>query len=90
MSLSEKLEEALNLEPKIAACKIGSLLTGSVLSTEDKETLSKILAVPEGTPKRLTNTAIAKVLRAEGFDISNSAVDRHRRLDCACNRKVAA
>ena len=89
MSLSEKLEEALNQEPK-AVCKIGSLLKGSVLSIEDKETLKTILSVPEGTPKRLTNTAIGKVLRDEGFDISNSAVDRHRRLDCPCTRKVSA
>ena len=89
MSLSEKLEEALNQEPTVV-CKIGSLLKGSVLSDEDKETLKTILSVPEGTPKRLTNTAIGKVLREEGFDISNSAVDRHRRLDCPCTRKVSA
>jgi hypothetical protein len=90
MSLSDKLEEALNQEPLAVVCKIGSLLKGSVLSDDDKSTLSKLLAVPEGTPKRLTNAAIARVLREEGFDISNSAVDRHRRLDCACNRKVSA
>jgi hypothetical protein len=90
MSLSDKLEEALNQEPTTTACKIGSLLKGSVLSDEDKTTLAKLLAVPEGTPKRLTNAAIARVLRDEGFDISNSAVDRHRRTDCACSRKVSA
>ncbi len=89
MSLSEKLLEATK-KASASTCKLGTLLQGDILSTKEKEQLSQILAVPENDPRRVPNTAVAKVLRDEGYDISNSSVDRHRRGDCSCNRKVSA
>lgn len=85
MSLSERLATANIVPPRF--CKIGIILTGTRLSNDDKKTLSEFLDTPEGTHGRLTNSAIASALRAEGFDVSNSSVDRHRAAACACARK---
>jgi hypothetical protein len=87
MSLSDKLQAAAG-EAAVKACKIGVLLASSQLSTAEKKTLSTLLDTPVDSPARVPNTALGKILREEGFDVSNSAVDRHRRLDCACHRAV--
>lgn len=84
MSLSERLATASVVRKRL--CKIGVILSGTQLTDEDKKVLSDYLDTPEGTPGRLANTAIAAALRAEGFDVSNSSIDRHRNLDCACSR----
>lgn len=86
MSLSERLATANIVPPRF--CKIGLILTGTQLNKEDKATLIEFLDTPEGSHGRLTNSAIASALRAEGFDISNSSIDRHRGLVCACARKL--
>jgi hypothetical protein len=89
MSLSERFAEASSAE-QTTLCKIGAILANESIPSEERKVLSTILDVPEGTPGRLTNAAIGRVLRAEKFDLSNSAVDRHRRNDCPCTRKVSA
>jgi hypothetical protein len=89
MSLAQRLAEASNATSK-SLCKIGIILADENLPTADRTVLKEILDLPEGTPNRLNNAAIAKVLREEGYDLSNSAVDRHRRTDCPCSRKVSA
>ena len=89
MSLSDKLLEATK-KASASACKLGLLLQGEKLSVKEKEQLSQILEVSEDDPRRVPNTAVAKVLRDEGYDISNSSVDRHRRGDCSCNRNASA
>jgi hypothetical protein len=86
MSLSDRLNESTKSQPRF--CKVGSILSGDQVSEKDKEVLRQFLDAAEGTPGRLTNAAIASALRAEGFDISNSSVDRHRGGQCSCNRKV--
>jgi hypothetical protein len=88
MSLSNRLQNA-SQTAKASVCKIGKLLLAEQLSQEDKVYLSTILDVPENDPNRVTNAALARVLREEGFDISDSSVDRHRRRDCGCYRKTA-
>jgi hypothetical protein len=82
MSLSDRLNESTKSQPRF--CKVGAILEGTQVSDADKAVLSQFLDTPEGTPGRLTNAAIAAALRAEGFDISNSSVDRHRGDQCAC------
>jgi hypothetical protein len=86
MSLSDRLTESTKSQPRF--CKVGSILEGTQVSKEDKVVLRDFLDTPEGSPGRLTNAAIAAALRAEGFDISNSSVDRHRGGQCSCHRKV--
>lgn len=86
MSLSDRLQN-VSATAKASVCKIGRLLQADQLSPEDKKYLSTILDTPENDPNRVTNAALARVLREEGFDISDSSVDRHRRSDCGCYRK---
>ena len=86
MSLSDRLNESNKSQPRF--CKIGLILEGSQLVEQDKEVLRQYLDTLEGVPGRLTNAAIASALRAEGFDVSNSSVDRHRGGQCSCNRVV--
>lgn len=87
MSLSDRLENA-SANSKSSVCKIGKLLNSEQLSKKDKDYLSAVLEVPDTDPNRVTNSSLARVLREEGFDISDSSVDRHRRKDCACYRKI--
>lgn len=87
MTLSNKLEEAI-FEASNRLCKLGELIHGSSLSDEDRKRLEIILSVPDSNPAKVPNTVLAKILREEGYDISNSAVDRHRRKNCPCSRLV--
>jgi len=88
MSLSERLQSA-SKESTSRLCKIGLLLVGNVLSEKDKATLVETVDTPEGVPGRVTNVSLSKILREEGYDISLSTVDRHRRKDCGCFNLVA-
>jgi hypothetical protein len=64
------------------------ILDSEKLTDEDKETFISLLNVPEGNPSRVNNVVLAQVLRDEGFDLSDSAVDRHRRKSCSCSRNL--
>ena len=88
MSLSERLQSA-SKESTAKLCKIGLLLAGDVLTEKDKKTLTETIDTPEGVPGRVTNVSLTKILREEGYDISLSTVDRHRRKDCGCFNLVA-
>jgi hypothetical protein len=88
MSLLEKLNDPTITGVK-TYCKVGQILEESSLSEKDKQTLIYYLDMTINNPNRLTNTAIARALRSEGFDISNSSVDRHRSKQCPCYRKVS-
>jgi hypothetical protein len=85
MSLSDKLSAA-NTTYVVRLCKIGNLLAGTTLPEQDKANLKAVLDVEETNPSRINNSTIGRILREEGHDISNSAVDRHRRGDCPCKR----
>jgi len=69
-------------------CKLMAVIDGSNLSNEDKKRIEIILSVPESNPAKVPNTTLGRILREEGYDVSNSAVDRHRRGDCSCKRLV--
>ena len=86
MSLSDKLSAATT-DTVVKLCKIGNLLTSSSnLPEQYKTNLKAVLEVDENNPDRINNSTIGRILREEGYDISNSAVDRHRRGDCPCRR----
>jgi hypothetical protein len=87
MSLSDKLSKAS--EKPSSKCKLGALLASTALPEKDRSYLTDVLSVPEGDPRRISNVDIARVLRDEGFYMSDSSVDRHRRKDCSCYRKAA-
>jgi hypothetical protein len=82
MSLSERLKASAISAPR--KCKLMTLLDSSDITPEDRDIFLQYMAVPEGVANRLTNVALAKALRAEGFDVADTTVDRHRRGSCAC------
>ena len=77
MSLSARLSE-MQANPKIIYCKIGKLIHGTLPEEEAKQ-LETLIVAPEISATRISNADLARVLREEGYDISNSAMDRHRR-----------
>lgn len=85
MSLSEKLNLAIE-KSSTGLCKVGALLFDKKLSEKDREILKSVLNADLNDPARVPNAVLAKILREEGHDVSNSAVDRHRRAECACKR----
>ncbi len=85
MSISDKLSSAKS-SSSAKLCKIGNLLINPELSAADKKNLESVLEALPGTAGHVPNTTLGRILREEGYDISNSAVDRHRRRDCACTR----
>lgn len=89
MSLSERLIEA-TVQARVRTCKLGDLLRNPSLEEPARNTLITLLAVPKDTPGRVSNTGLGKVLRSEGFPITDSAVDRHRRGSCLCTLKVGS
>jgi hypothetical protein len=88
MSVSEKLR-AVSSEPRTRICKLGGMLNGSLLSEEDKAQIKSVLDTPYDDPSRISNNRLSQILREEGYDVSSSAVDRHKKKSCGCyNRAV--
>ena len=87
MSLKDALSGAI---PQAEArfgdkrCKLGQLMLQE-LDKADAEKLQEVLDSPPYTPGRLSNADIARVLRSEGVNVSNSIVDRHRGNTCRCH-----
>lgn len=83
MSLIDKLEAANQVGAGLP-CKIGSVLKGNKLTPEERAKLIEVLEVPVGVHSRLSNVTIARALRDEGYDVSDSSVNKHRRGGCRC------
>jgi hypothetical protein len=86
MSLSDRLSKA-SAESNNVACKLGALLTGNQLTPKEKAQLEEILAAPIDDPTRVSHSALSVILREEGYDISKSSIDRHKRKACPCYRR---
>jgi hypothetical protein len=87
MSLNDKLKVAAQ-DSADKLCKLAALLSGSELTADEKKNLIAILEVDDRDPTRVPSTTIGQILREEGYDISNSAVDRHRKTPKACSCKI--
>ena len=89
MSLAERLNkvrESYSNETQV--CKLMSVTFHSGLSAVDVDALIKTINASVGDEHHMPNTRLAQALREEGFDVSASAVDRHRKGTCSCVRKV--
>lgn len=84
MSLSDRLKDVTASQDR--QCKLMNILNSSGVTKNDRETFLSLMSTLPGTPGRVTNVALASALRAEGYDIADNAVDRHRRGSCSCNR----
>lgn len=86
MALAERLREANNVYKTNFVCKLMKVTLDPNISKEDVEALVKIIGLSLHDEGHVPNTRLAYALREEGYDVSASAVDRHRRGICACNR----
>jgi hypothetical protein len=89
MNLNGKLKVAAETAA-LKLCKLAVLLNGPELTEDEKKNLIALLEVDERNPARVPSATIGQILREEGYDLSDSAVDRHRRNPkaCACKRTV--
>jgi hypothetical protein len=86
MNLNDKLKVAAD-ESAAKLCKLAVILAGTQLTNDEKKNLTVLLEVDERDPARVPSSTIGQILREEGFDLSNSAVDRHRKKPKACSCK---
>lgn len=86
MSLNDKLKVAAQ-ESSGRLCKLATLLAGPQLTSDEKKNLTALLEVDDRDPARVPSSTIGQILREEGYDVSNSAVDRHRKTPKACSCK---
>ena len=89
MALAERLKSAqATYKSETLVCKLMSVTLSQKLSEEDVDYLLKVINARPGDEHHMPNTRLAFALREEGFDISVSAVDRHRRGNCSCGRRA--
>ena len=89
MSLADRLAEVReSYAAETQVCKLMSVTFSSALSEVDVDALLKVINARYGDEHHMPNIRLAQALREEGFDVSPSAVDRHRRGTCSCGRKV--
>ena len=84
MSLSERLTLVSNKEKKITLCKLGDLMAGTSLQTEDRDQLISAVLTPSGDARRISSDALSHALEEEGISISGTSITRHRLKRCSC------
>ena len=77
---------ALSLDDFVSASKPNRMKCRIVMILDSLDPAdAKVVAEAISNPA-VTNSALAKVLTSNGHEISNVAIGRHRRGDCACDR----
>jgi len=84
MSLLKKLDTALD-EAAQRLCPMGRALQHPQVDDNTRDKLLSILVTPVGTPGRVSNADLGRVLRSEGIPVTTTSIDRHRRGDCPCS-----
>lgn len=89
MPLMQKLASASEAyKQEISTCKLASLTVNPKLTKKDQEALKAVINLTSDDDGYIPNTRLASLLQEEGYDISASAVDRHRGNRCSCRRLV--
>lgn len=86
MSLAERLRAATSNYKSNFLCKLMRITLDPKLSKEDVEALIQIINSTPLDEDHVPNIRLSHALREEGYDVSPSAVDRHRNGICSCNR----
>jgi hypothetical protein len=60
------------------------MLTGTEMPVDDREVLAAELERPRDASNWLHGRDIVTALLAEGYDVSETTVNKHRRGDCVC------
>lgn len=89
MPLADKLSVASETYLKSkTTCKLIALTLDTKVPKKDREALAAVIELPMHAEGYIPNSTLAALLREEGYDISTSAVDRHRGNKCSCRRLV--
>lgn len=86
MALATRLSEANKKYQNTFICKLMQVTQDPKLSQSDVDALIKIINSRPLDEAHVPNIRLSQALREEGYDISASAVDRHRRGSCSCTR----
>jgi hypothetical protein len=87
MPLAEKLLSASQKHKQAqTTCKLVSLTLNPKVPKEDRDALARIIDLTEDHEEYIPNATLCKLIVSEGYDMSPSAVDRHRRGTCSCRR----
>lgn len=88
MALADKIREATKQHKGTFMCKLMQVTLDPKLSQDDVDAVIAVINSNPLNENHIPNNKLSIVLREEGFDISASAVDRHRRGDCSCGRML--
>jgi len=86
MALLDKLSKANSAYKDSFVCKLMKVTKDPSLSADDVKALLQIINSQPLDADHVPNSRLAQALREEGYDVSSSAVDRHRRGACSCTR----
>lgn len=89
MALAERIAVAKRKYKNTFVCKLMSVTLDPELSSKDIDALISAVSSDPLSEDHVPSTRLAYALREEGYDISASAVDRHRRGTCSCYRKAS-
>jgi hypothetical protein len=89
MPLMQKLASASEAyKQEISTCKLVALTKDPRVPKKDQEAIKSVIDLKPNDDGFIPNSHLAALLRAEGYDVSASAVDRHRGNKCSCRRLV--
>jgi hypothetical protein len=87
MPLAEKLTTASQEYKKNqTTCKLVALTQNKDIPKRDRDALAEVINLTENDSGFIPNSRLATLLNEEGYDVSASAVDRHRGGTCSCRR----
>jgi len=88
MTLADRISAAQDQNKNKYICKLIMITKDPKLSKKDIDALTEVINSTEHSDGHIPNARLAHALREEGYDVSASAVDRHRGGRCACYRKA--
>ena len=88
MPLADKLTTASQkYMSDLTTCKFAALTSSKELSKKDREALAQVVNLTDRDDHRyIPHQTLADLLRSEGYDVSASAISRHRGGNCSCRR----
>jgi Ca2+-binding EF-hand superfamily protein len=88
MPLADKLATASQkYKSDLTTCKFAALTSNKELSKKDREALAQVVNLTDRDDHRyIPHQTLADLLRGEGYDVSASAISRHRGGNCSCRR----
>jgi hypothetical protein len=86
MGIAQKIDAAKVKQRLKTVCKLMQVTIDPKLSKEDVDSIIKVINATPESINYIPNTKLSAVLRQEGYDVSPSAVDRHKNKTCSCYR----